>query len=220
MTLELNSIFHIPFFKKNNYLLYFGGQSHLKKYWWRLLFSFKTNYFENVDCSTSSRARDNSNQITESKFSRINIISHVCICISTKHYISIPKAQTYSGSIFEIFENPFPYIPMFSFKLERNQLTIPTTWAIFWSSTYHHIYIKLPTIEEYGTPSMSSFSFSFERIYLELSLKWLSSETLTSLALSSSTFSIYFSYDNHKLLAFLSSVILMLRICFMAPNPS
>ena len=41
-----NSIFCIPFFKKC--LLYFSVQSHRKKYWWRLVFSFKTNSFEDA----------------------------------------------------------------------------------------------------------------------------------------------------------------------------
>ena len=44
------------FFKKNC-LLYFGVQSHCKKNWWRLLFSFKTSSFKNVDRSASSWAR-------------------------------------------------------------------------------------------------------------------------------------------------------------------
>ena len=55
MTPELNSIFRRPFFL--NCLLYFIVQAHRKKDWWRLLFSFKANSFEDVGRSASSQTR-------------------------------------------------------------------------------------------------------------------------------------------------------------------
>ena len=55
-----------------NCLLYFGVQSHRKKDWWRLLFSFKTNSFEDVGRFASSRARGGNsivqNQMVELQF--------------------------------------------------------------------------------------------------------------------------------------------------------
>jgi hypothetical protein len=90
------------------------------------------------------------------------------ICLSSsKHKLKLEVHLRYLRIHFTIDHCSSP-------RFERNYLTTPTTRAIF-GLVQTMIYIKLPTMNVWESSFISFLSSSFEKNYLELSLKWLTS---------------------------------------------